>query len=87
MANLFPKATNLVVIKTGFVLSIVGGLVTLAVWYYFTPKYSRVGYQPTQPVYFQHDIHVGQLRARLPLLSQPRRGERLFRIIRRRRPA
>jgi hypothetical protein len=61
MANLFPKATNLVVIKAGFVLSIVGGLVTLAVWYYFTPKYSRVGYQPTQPVYFQHDIHVGQL--------------------------
>ena len=34
---------------------------SLAVWYYFTPKYSRVGYQPVQPVHFQHDIHVGQL--------------------------
>jgi hypothetical protein len=61
MANLFPKATNLIVLKAGFALSIVGGLVALAVWYYFTPKYSRVGYQPVQPVAFQHDLHVGQL--------------------------
>ncbi len=61
MANIFPKATNLIVLKAGFALSIVGMLVALAVWYYFTPKYSRVGYEPVQPVYFQHDLHVGQL--------------------------
>jgi hypothetical protein len=61
MANIFPKGTNQTVIKAGFALSIIGGLVTLAVWYYFTPKYSRVGYEPVQPVHFQHDIHVGQL--------------------------
>ena len=61
MANIFPKGTNLTVIKAGFALSIVGALVTVAVWYYFTPKYSRVGYEPVQPVHFQHDIHVGQL--------------------------
>ena len=47
--------------KAGACLAILGGLATLAVWYYFTPKYSRVGYQPVQPVHFQHDIHVGQL--------------------------
>jgi hypothetical protein len=61
MANIFPKGTNETVLKAGAVLSVVGALVTLAVWYYFTPKYSRVGYQPVQPVHFQHDIHVGQL--------------------------
>lgn len=61
MANIFPKGTNLVVIKASFALGIVGILVPLAVWYYFTPKYSRVGYQPVQPVAFQHDLHVGQL--------------------------
>ena len=61
MANLFPKATNIVVIKALIGLAIGGGLATLAVWYYFTPKYSRVGYQPVQPVYFKHDLHVGQL--------------------------
>ena len=61
MPNIFPKGTNETVIKAGAALSIVGALATLAVWYYFTPKYSRVGYQPVQPVHFQHDIHVVQL--------------------------
>lgn len=31
------------------------------VGYYFTPKYTRVGYQPTQPVPYSHEFHVGQL--------------------------
>ena len=61
MANLFPKATNLIVLQAGAALGLVGTLAARAVWYYFTPKYSRVGYQPVQPVYFQHDLHVGQL--------------------------
>ncbi|HUB68195.1 MAG TPA: cytochrome c3 family protein [Candidatus Methylacidiphilales bacterium] len=61
MANIFPKATNLIVIKAMFASSIIGGLATVAVWYYFTPKYSRVGYQPVQPVAFDHSLHVGQL--------------------------
>lgn len=61
MANIFPKGTNQTVIKAGAALSIVGALAALVVWYYFTPKYSRVGYQPVQPIHFQHDIHVGQL--------------------------
>jgi hypothetical protein len=59
--NIFPRGVNLTVMKAGLALSIVGGLVTAGVWYYFTPKYSRVGYQPVQPVHFQHDIHAGQL--------------------------
>ena len=32
-----------------------------ATWYYVTPKYTKVGYQPIQPVPFPHDIHVTQL--------------------------
>ena len=35
--------------------------VTAGVWYYFTPKYFRVGYQPIQPVAFSHATHVEQL--------------------------
>jgi hypothetical protein len=35
--------------------------VTAGVWYYFTPKYFRVGYQPIQPVPFSHNTHAGQL--------------------------
>jgi hypothetical protein len=40
---------------------LIGGAVTAGVWYYFTPKYTRVGYQPIQPVAFSHAIHAGQL--------------------------
>ena len=47
------------------ILGVAGGLslvaVVAVVWYYFTPKYTRVGYQPTQPVPFSHEFHVGQL--------------------------
>ena len=61
MANIFPKWTNWVPLQ----LAICGGLLVfgavVAVAYYFTPKYTRVGYEPTQPVPFRHDLHVGQL--------------------------
>src|ERR1035438_1923057 len=40
---------------------LIGGAVTAGVWYYFTPKYTRVGYQPIQPVAFSHATHAGQL--------------------------
>ena len=34
---------------------------TVGVWYYCTPKYSRNGYEPVQPVPFSHKIHAGEL--------------------------
>ena len=61
MANFFPRWTNWVPIKLlvcGIVLA--GGL-TGATWYYATPKYTRVGYQPIQPVPFSHATHAEQL--------------------------
>ena len=42
-------------------LALVGGAVTAGVTVYFTPKYTRVGYEPVQPVPFSHAIHAGQL--------------------------
>ena len=41
-------------------LVLITGL-TAATWYYVTPKYTRVGYEPIQPVPFPHDLHVSQL--------------------------
>ena len=38
-----------------------GGAMTVGVWYYFTPKYTRVGYEPVQPVPFSHKVHAGEL--------------------------
>jgi formate-dependent nitrite reductase cytochrome c552 subunit len=47
----------------GVVLSAVAAVLILSwvVWYYFTPKYTRVGYAPEQPVPFSHQLHAGQL--------------------------
>jgi hypothetical protein len=61
MANIFPRGSNLLPFKLIFCLLVVGGAVSLAMPYYFTPKYTRVGYQPQQPVNFSHQIHAGQL--------------------------
>ncbi len=40
---------------------LLGGLVTAGVWYYASPNYFRVGYEPLQPIAFSHQIHVGGL--------------------------
>ena len=61
MANLFPRWSNLLAPKAIFCGGLVATALTLGVWHYFTPKYTRVGYMPTQPVPFQHSIHVQQL--------------------------
>lgn len=61
MSAIFPKWTNrlpLIIIIGG---ALTATAVTAGVWYYFTPKYTRVGYQPIQPVSFSHATHVDQL--------------------------
>lgn len=61
MSAIFPKWTNRLPLIIVVGLFLVGAAVTAGVWYYFTPKYTRVGYQPIQPVSFSHAIHVDQL--------------------------
>lgn len=61
MPNLFPRWTNRLPLQVLVGAVVAGGLVSAAVAYFFTPKYTQVGYQPVQPVPFQHDIHVNQL--------------------------
>lgn len=61
MRPLFPKWTNLLPTALaagggGFVILVIAGF-----WYYATPKFWNVGYQPKQPVAFSHQIHAGQL--------------------------
>jgi Cytochrome c7 and related cytochrome c/Class III cytochrome C family len=45
----------------GLVAALAGAAVVPAVAVYLTPKYTRAGYQPVQPVPFSHKIHAGQL--------------------------
>lgn len=61
MANVFPKWVNSIPIKVIVALLLIKTAVVLGVTYYATPKYTRVGYAPTQPVPFSHALHVGQL--------------------------
>lgn len=61
MSDIFPRWTNKL---PGYVMlggALLGTAVVAGVWYYFTPKYTRVGYQPIQPVSFSHHIHAEQL--------------------------
>jgi hypothetical protein len=61
MSFVFPKWTNRLPLLVVVGASLVGTAGVGGVWYYFSPKYTRVGYQPVQPVAFSHNIHVDQL--------------------------
>ena len=61
MSDVFPKWTNRLPGQIIAGLPLVGGAIVIGVTYYFTPKYTRAGYQPTQPVAFSHAIHADQL--------------------------
>jgi hypothetical protein len=61
MPVIFPKWINWLPLAVGIGAALLGGGVTAGVTYYFTPKYTRVGYEPVQPVPFSHAVHTGQL--------------------------
>jgi hypothetical protein len=61
MANIFPRSSNWLPLKVIIILGVLSSAVPAGMWYYFTPKYTRVGYQPAQPVPFPHNVHVDQL--------------------------
>jgi hypothetical protein len=61
MSDFFPKWTNQLPRNIIIGALLVGTAVTAGVTYYFTPKYTRVGYEPIQPVAFPHSVHVAQL--------------------------
>src|SRR5947208_16860739 len=61
MSDIFPKWTNKLPSRLLLGLVLLGGAATIGVTYYFTPKYTDVGYQPVQPVYFPHSVHADQM--------------------------
>ncbi len=61
MGNFFPRWSNWLPLKLGIAVVFIALGVSIGVAYYCTPKYTRVGYEPTQPVPFSHKIHAGQL--------------------------
>jgi hypothetical protein len=61
MSDFFPKWTNNLPRNIIIGALLAGTAVTAGVTYYFTPKYTRAGYEPIQPVAFPHSVHATQL--------------------------
>lgn len=61
MSDIFPKWTNKLPGRLIAGATLLGMAGTVGVTYYFTPKYTDVGYQPRQPVDFPHSVHAEQL--------------------------
>ena len=61
MALIFPRWTNKAPVVVGVGAPILLVTAVAAVWYWFSPKYTDVGYVPRQPVPFSHKLHPGDL--------------------------
>jgi hypothetical protein len=61
MSNLFPKSVNRLPLQIIVYLVVCSGILAAGATYYMTPKFTRIGYAPVQPVPFSHALHNGQL--------------------------
>lgn len=61
MAQLFPRWTNQIPLVLGVAGPLAGLLAIGFVAYFFSPRYTDVGYRPHQPVAYSHKLHVGDL--------------------------
>jgi hypothetical protein len=61
MPALFQKSANRLPLQIIVYLCVVACAATAGMTYYMTPKYTRVGYAPVQPVPYSHAKHVGEL--------------------------
>ncbi len=62
MGNFFPRWTNFLPLKLIVAGAVLATGAVAAITVYWTPKYSRMGYQPEQPIPFDHSLHSGQLK-------------------------
>jgi len=61
LSQIFPKGVNklLPLLVVGKVFAVTAAV--LFIWYYFSPKYTDVGYRPVQPIAYSHKLHAGDL--------------------------
>jgi hypothetical protein len=61
VAVIFPPSANRIPALIAVIAGI-GGIAAIGgITYYFSPEFTDVGYQPTQPVAFSHKLHAGEL--------------------------
>ncbi len=61
MPQIFPKKANKYPLYALIGVLLGGAFLTWFIWYYFSPRFTDVGYVPDQPVPYSHRLHVGEL--------------------------
>jgi len=61
VAVIFPRWTNHLPTVIAAVVPLALVAVVGAIWYWFSPWFTDVGYQPEQPVAFSHRLHAGEM--------------------------
>jgi hypothetical protein len=61
LSQIFPKWANKAPLYLVIAAGIGAAVAPVFIWYYFSPEYTDVGYQPTQPVPFSHKLHAGEM--------------------------
>jgi len=61
VAVIFPRWSNYIPLGLAAGAPIVLVVAVCAAWYWFSPRFTDVGYQPRQPVPFSHARHAGAL--------------------------
>lgn len=61
MPAIFPRWTNRVPLAIGVLGPGAGAFLVFMVWYWWSPKFTDVGYRPEQPVHYSHELHAGDM--------------------------
>ncbi|HEY2732350.1 MAG TPA: cytochrome c3 family protein, partial [Polyangiales bacterium] len=59
--QIFPRSLNYLPLVAAVGVAVLGGGLTLGIWYYFSPKNTQIGYAPEQPIPYSHKLHAGEL--------------------------
>jgi hypothetical protein len=62
LAQIFPRSANRLPLILVLLAVVVPSAAVGGVWYWFSPRFTDVGYRPVQPVPYSHRLHAGELR-------------------------
>ena len=62
MAQIFPRSANRAPLILALAALALPAVAVAGVWYWFSPRFTDVGYRPVQPVPYSHKLHAGELR-------------------------
>lgn len=61
MAQIFPRSANRLPLVLAGAALLLPAAAAAFIWYYFSPRFTDVGYRPQQPVPYSHRLHAGEL--------------------------